>query len=257
MLKLFLIIFIALSLVADEYAFDMDEVEPEPYEYSGYLRVEDKAQQLSEPNEEYQNYLHLEGLFNFSYFYDMLTFKTSLMVTHDYIKEKLSKSDFPLNELYVEAKLNTNHTLLAGKESLQWGKGYYYNPVAFFDRPKDPLQPTQTREGYFVTKYSYNKSFNSSLKNISLDLVYLPASKSINKDYYKLTTNQENSNNIAARLYLLWYDTDIDFIYNYSDVAKDKIGIDFSRNIQTNFEVHGEFAKVIVKIIHIFWVYAI
>ena len=245
MSKVLLLIFISLSLYAEEYEFDMGTIEPEPYEYSGYLRVDNKLQHLDQPENKYQNYLHLEALFNFTYFHDIFRFKTSMMATKDYIKDKLSKSDFPLNELYAEAKLSTNHAVLAGKESLQWGKGYYYNPVAFFDRAKDPLQPTQTREGYVITKYSYNKSFNSSLKNLSLDLVYLPANKSINKDYYNQVTNQENSNNIAMRLYLLLYDTDIDFIYNYSDVAKDKIGIDFSKNIQVNFEIHGEFAKVI------------
>lgn len=245
MSKVLLFIFISLSLCADEYAFDIDEVEPEPYEYSGYLRVDNKVQHIDEPEGEYQNYLHLEALFNFTYFHDIFRVKTSLMATKDYIKDKLSKSNFPINELYVEAKLNTNHALLVGKESLNWGKGYYYSPVAFFDREKDPLQPTQTREGYVITKYSYNKSFNSSLKNLSFDFVYLPASESINKDYYNQVTNQKNSNNLAMRLYLLWHDTDIDFIYNYSDEAKDKIGIDFSKNIQTNFEVHGEYAKVI------------
>jgi len=47
------------------------------------------------------------------------------------------------------------------------------------------------------------------------------------------------------RLYLLFYDTDIDIIYNYSDGVSDKIGIDFSKNIQTNFEIHGEYANSI------------
>ena len=223
----------------------MDEVEPEPYEYNGYLRVDNKVQHLDQEEDEYQNYLHLEALLNFTYFHDIFRIKTSLMATKDYIKDKLSESDFPINELYLEAKINTNHSLLAGKESLQWGKGYFYNPVAFFDKDKDPLQPTQSREGYVIGKYSYNKSFNSSLKNLSFDFVYLPASESVNKDYYNLVSNQENSNNIAMRLYLLLYDTDIDFIYNYSDVNEEKIGIDFSKNIQTNFEIHGEFSKVI------------
>lgn len=245
MSKVLLFIFISLSLFGDEYEFDMGEVEPEPHEYSGYLRVDDKVQHLDQPTDKYQNYLHLEALLNFTYFYDKFTFKTSLMAMYDHIDDKLSENDLPINELYTEYKLNTNHTFLFGKESLQWGKGYYYNPVAFFDRDKDPFQPMQTREGYFISKYSYNKSFNSYLKNFSFDFVYLPASESINKDYYNLVTNQKNSNNIAMRLYLLLYDTDIDFIYNYSDVSKDKIGVDFSKNIQTNFEIHGEFAKVI------------
>ena len=244
---LLIFVSLSLSLLAGEYDFDMDEVEPKTYEYDGYLRVDNKVQNLEQPEDKYQNYLHSEALLNFIYFYDIFRVKTSLMATNDYIKDKLNESNFPINELYIEAKINTNHSMLVGKESLQWGKGYFYNPVAFFDRNKDPLQPTQSREGYVVGKYSYNKSFNSSLKNLSFDFVFLPASESVNKDYYMLLTNENNSNNIAMRLYLLLYDTDIDFIYNYSDVVKDKVGVDFSKNIQTNFELHGEFSKQIDK----------
>ena len=245
--KLLIFVLITLSLSADEYDFDMSVLDPEPYEYNGYLRMDEKAQKLNGDSEAYQNYIHTEALFDFSYFFDKVTFKTSLMATYDYIKDKLKEDDSSVNELYLESKLNTNHTLLLGKQSLKWGKGYYFNPVAFFDRPKDPAQPTQTREGFTLVKYSYNKSFRGELKNISFDFVYLPSNENINKDYYHLNTNDEDANNIAMRLYLLLYDTDIDFIYNYSDASDEKIGIDFSKNIQVNFEIHGEYAKVIDK----------
>lgn len=241
-------------MYAGEYDFDMDaieEIEVKNYEYHGYLRIEDRFQHLntsspsyiqSGDNSEYQNYLHLEALLDFSYFYESLTFKASMMGTYDYIKDTRSEDNYPINELYIENKFSHNHSALVGKESLKWGKGYFFNPVAFFDRPKDPTQPTLAREGFSIVKYTYNKSFNSSLKNISLNLLYLRATQGINKDY-KVLTRGENSNNIGGRLYLLYLDTDIDIIYDYSDETKDKIGIDFSKNLQTNFEVHGEYAK--------------
>ena len=43
----------------------------------------------------------------------------------------------------------------------------------------------------------------------------------------------------------MYLDTDISFIYLYSDAQKDKIGFTFSRNLETYFEVHGEYAKEI------------
>ncbi|MEA1920667.1 MAG: hypothetical protein U9N52_12570 [Campylobacterota bacterium] len=232
-------------LLGDEYGFDMDAIEPEPYEYSGYLRVDNKFQRLNEEPSATQNYLHAEGLFDLSYHYEDVTFKSSFMATYDYIKDKLKESDLPVNELYLDVKLTSNHSFLIGKESLKWGKGYFFNPVAFFDRPKDPTQPTLAREGFLLSKYSYNKSFNTVLKNLSLDLVYLPSTEAINSDYYKLITHKEDAHNAAFRLYLLFYDTDIDIIYNYSDIASDKIGIDFSKNIQSNFELHGEYANTL------------
>jgi len=243
--KLLLSLVLISSLYGDEYEFDMGAIEQEPYEYSGYLRLDDKAQRLNSEPTKYQNYIHAEALFDFSYDYEMFNFTSSFIAAHDYIKDVTSDNDFGVNDLYIEAKLNTNHTLLVGKESLMWGKGYYFNPVAFFDRPKDPNDPTKTREGFVIAKYSYNKSFQSELKNLSFDFVYLPSTEEINKDYYNLVTDKKDANNIALRLYMLLYDTDIDIIYNYSDEANEKIGVDFSKNIQTNFEVHGEYANVL------------
>lgn len=245
MSKLLIIFFLTLLLIADDYNFDIQDIEPKSYEYGGYLRADNKVQNLRDQEIEYQNQLRLEGLFDFNYFYDIFKFKSSAVTVHEYIHNKISETEFHFNELYIDAKLNDNHSFLAGKKSLMWGKGYFFNPVAFLDRKKDPSDPTQVREGFILTKYSYNKSFESSLKNLNLDIVYLRADDSINKDYYLLNTNEEASHNFAAKLYLLWYDTDIDIIYNYSNKADKKIGVDFSKNIDVNFEIHAEYAKII------------
>ena len=246
MFKTLLLISLATIMVmADEYSFDMDNIEPKSYEYGGYLRADNKTQRLREQEDEYQNQLRVEGLLDFSYLYDIFTFKANGVGTYEYIHNNTAKTESHFNELYVDAKLSVNHSFLAGKKSLMWGKGYFFNPVAFLDRKKDPTDPTVAREGFILTKYGYNKSFSSSLKNLTLDLVYLKADENINNDYSLLNTNEKASDNFAAKLYLLWYDTDIDFIYNYSDKAKEKIGVDFSKNIDINFEVHGEYAKVL------------
>lgn len=237
MIKLLIILFLSIILFGDEYDFDISNIEPKEYEYNGYLRIDDKFQKLDKSSDEYQNYIHTEALFNLLFFRENITLKASVMATYDYIKDNLSESEFPINELYGEVKINTNHSLLLGKKSLKWGKGYFFNPVSFLDRAKDPTQPTQVREGYYMLKYSYNKSYKSDLKNLSYDVIYLPSTESVNKDF------NADSNNLAARLYLLYFDTDIDIIYHYSDTNKDKIGIDFSKNIETNFEIHGEYAK--------------
>lgn len=245
MSRISLIFFLCVKLFASQYDFNVDTIEPKAYEYGGYLRVDDKIQKLDKGDKEYQNYLRTEALLNYTRFYDIFRFKSSLMATYDHIDDRLSKSDFPINELYMEAKLNTNHSILIGKESLGWGKGYFFNPVAFFDRAKDPAQPTQVREGFVIAKYGYNKSFDaSSLKNVSLDIIYLPADDSLNKDYF-LINGSKDSDNFGMRVYFLLYDTDIDIIYSYSDTAKEKIGVDISKNIRTNFEVHAEYAKII------------
>ncbi len=235
MFRLLYIFILLFSITkADEYDFDMSAIEQKPYEYSGYIRLDNKTQQLQDDTKAHQNYLHVEALLNFSYNVDIFNFYASDIVSYDYIKSRTSENDSTVNDLYLQAQLNTNHSLLVGKESLGWGKGYFFNPVAFFDRVKDPTQPTQAREGFVIAKYNYNKSFSSELKNLSFDFVYLPSTDEIKDD-----------TNIASRLYLLLYDTDIDIIYNYASESSNKIGIDFSKNIQTNFELHGEYANIL------------
>ena len=246
MFKTLLLISLAAAVaMADEYSFDIENIEPKSYEYGGYLRADNKTQRLREQEDKYQNQLRVEGLLDFSYFYDIFTFKASGVGTYEYIHNKTAQTESHFNELYIDSKLNVNHSFLVGKKSLMWGKGYFFNPVAFLDRKKDPTDPTVAREGFIVTKYGYNKSFSGSLKNLTLDLVYLRADGNINRDYYLLNTDKKASDNFAAKLYLLWYDTDIDLIYSYSDKTNEKIGADFSKNIDINFEVHGEYAKFV------------
>ena len=50
--------------------------------------------------------------------------------------------------------------------------------------------------------------------------------------------------NFAAKAYFLLYDTDIDFMFLAGGSKTPRYGFDFSRNIGTNLEVHGEFAFI-------------
>jgi len=47
---------------------------------------------------------------------------------------------------------------------------------------------------------------------------------------------------VAGKIYFLLYDTDIDLIFLTGGSKTARYGADFSRNITTNWEVHGEFA---------------
>ena len=56
-----------------------------------------------------------------------------------------------------------------GKKTLNWGKGYAWNPAAFLDRPKNPDDPELAREGYIVASVDYTKSWDGqALKTFSL-----------------------------------------------------------------------------------------
>ena len=49
--------------------------------------------------------------------------------------------------------------------------------------------------------------------------------------------------NPAAKLYGLWYDTDIDLLWAGKGSQPARFGVDFSRNLGTNVEIHGEWAR--------------
>jgi hypothetical protein len=124
---------------------------------------------------------------------------------------------------------------------MKWGKGYAWNPAAFIDRPKDPDDPELALEGYVVAVADYIKSFPGNLKTFSFTPLILPEyrSSNINDDF-----GQSDALNVAAKAYILFYDTDIDFTALAGGSKTPRYGFDFSRNISTNFEVHGEFAYI-------------
>lgn len=124
-----------------------------------------------------------------------------------------------------------------GKKTLKWGKGYAWNPIAFVDRIKNPDDPELALEGYVVTSADYIKSFDGSLKTFSFTPVLVPVYDHINSDFGRI-----DHLNFAGKMYFLLYDTDIDFIFLVGGSKANRYGIDFSRNITTNLEIHGEFA---------------
>ena len=178
-----------------------------------------------------------EAFLNYRYFYDKFIFEGEFMANYENIDFN-EEDTFTSNQLFVNYKYNENHQLNLGKKTATWGKGYFFNPIAFIDRKKDPTNPEASKEGYGSINYKYNKTFQRDLQNITFDLVYLRTTPDFNEDFYN-----QNSNTIALKTYLLYKDIDIDFAYLYNDKLPNKFGIDFSTNIETNFEIHGEYAK--------------
>ena len=122
---------------------------------------------------------------------------------------------------------------------MKWGKGYAFNPAAFVDRPKDPDDPELALEGYYVAAADYIKSFDGPLKTFSFTPVLLPEYDHINDSF-----GNSNKLNFAGRFYFLLYDTDIDLMFLTGGSRPDRYGMDFSKNITTNLEIHGEYAYV-------------
>lgn len=239
----------SLPLIAvDEFSFDISSYEKKPYEFGGYVELVTDRQWLNTDSAAYKlNSLSLADR-------DIINHQlTTIELTGKYIKNNWqvffnahaiaerdsigSEEDSEIYEGILAYKPDPGFTFELGKNALKWGKGYAWNPVGFVERPKNPNEPDQSREGYTMATMDIIKSFSGDLKTIAFTPVYLPVSKDLNNDYGNI-----DHNNIAAKLYLFYKDTDIDLVYLSEGSRSHRFGLDFARNITTNFEIHGEWA---------------
>lgn len=232
----------------EEYRFDPEEIEKSPFHLGGFaelrpaldlldrrsaqyrLRFFDNGRRELEP--EYNARLQLDG--GLEQGIARLSAQGVLEYQHTPLKEEAGAT---LNEGYLSIKPSASFTLAAGKKNLRWGKGYAWNPVAFFDRPKNPDDPELSLEGFWLASADYVRSFDGPLKTLSLTPVLLPVYGELNSEY-----GISGRVNIGCKLYLLFHDTDIDLLFVSRGSRGWRYGIDFSRNLATNLEIHGEFA---------------
>jgi hypothetical protein len=250
---LLVILFSPFCFAEEEYKFDISEIEKKPYHVGGYVEFkpilfgldQDAAlyklrfynQDEGKTTEAYNGKLQLEGSLEKGI--ARLFVRTNFDLQYSYLGWEHNDPDTMIYEGYLSLKPASSLTFNLGKQTLLWGKGYAWNPVAFVSRPKDPDDPELALQGYVTASADYIKSFDGPLKTISLTPVLFPVYKDINDDFGEI-----DHLNFAGKLYFLFYDTDIDLIGLIGKSKTNRVGIDFSRNITTNFEVHGEFAFI-------------
>lgn len=237
-------------LRAEEYSFDIAETEKKPYHIGGYvearpvlsgldrdaawykLRFFDRDQGRTLP--EYNAALLLEGSLEAGP--AKLVARTATQY-QDADRDATFKTT--VYEGFLTVRPSPSLAIDAGKKALKWGKGYAWNPVAFIDRPKNPDDPDLSREGFVVASADWIRSFGGPLATLSLTPVLVPVAEHVNEDF-----GEADHLDAAGKVYLLLYDTDIDLLFLSGGSRTSRLGLDFSRNLGTNFEVHGEYARV-------------
>jgi hypothetical protein len=235
---------------ADDYAFDTSETDKKPYSFGGYIEAKptlfvldrDAAlyktrfydRNVSNPQTEYDFTLQLDGAVEWNIFKAFARINNTLDHTYDGWSD-----DSKPYEAFLSAKPSPSLTAAAGKMTAKWGKGYAWNPVAFIDRPKDPDDPALNLEGYYMAGFDFIRSFDGPLKTFSLSPYLLPVDYGLNHDF-----GESGHLNYAAKAYFLLWDTDIDLMFLTGNSRPDRFGFDFSRNITTNLEIHGESAWI-------------
>jgi hypothetical protein len=235
---------------AEEYEFDLAEIEKKPYHLGGYAEVNpilfglDRDAALYKLRfynrdegsalEQYDMTLQLDGSYEKGMARVFARTNSSLNYTYEGWSGKTA-----LYEGLLSLQPSSSLTVDMGKKTMKWGKGYAWNPVAFVDRPKDPDDPAQNLEGFFVASADYTKSFQGPLKTFSFTPVLIPVYGEMNDDF-----GDEKHVNLGAKLYFLFLDTDIDFMFLSGGSKTPRFGSDFSRNITSNLEIHGELAWI-------------
>ncbi len=142
-------------------------------------------------------------------------------------------------EAYLRLRPTDMITLEAGTQSYKWGTGYAWNPVGFLNRRKDPNDPGEDLEGFISLKSSWIRSFGSTVESMAATVSILPVWDGVNEDF-----GRRNNINLAAKLYFLIKNTDVDLLYFTGNSRSSRYGIDFSTNISTNFAIHGELSWI-------------
>ena len=235
---------------AQDYSFDSAEFEKKPFELGGYLEFKQESLALNRDAAFYNL-----GFFNVAQRAD-LDRSTGTLQLVGKLRHGIGTFDFRTNSNVQRDQLAHDHdnsiyeaaysirpspgfTVEAGKRSLKWGKGYAWNPIGFVDRPKDPNDPQLAREGFVMADADWIASPGGDLQTIAFTPVLVPVSEHVNGDF-----GTRGHLNPAAKLYLLYRDTDIDFAWQGKGSRPARFGMDFSRNLATNFEIHGEWARV-------------
>jgi hypothetical protein len=252
-----LALLVAASLVmpvpaaADEdYSFDTGKYETKAFQLPGYVYIEPAYSRSNEDGALYQldffdesprddifrlpAALELEGRYRKGM--ATVSFRTHSSKVWDYEHEE---AEHALYEGLLTLQPTPGFTLDLGKKAYLWGTGYAWNPVAFVERAKDAGNADLAREGFWTASFDWIRSFDGPLKTVAFTPLVLPNRDDINEDF-----GRSGHTNFAARLYLLYGNTDIHFMALAEGSKSARYGMDFASNLSPNFEIHGELAYI-------------
>lgn len=158
------------------------------------------------------------------------------------------------SELYVSISPKPWLNLLFGKKRIIWGPGFAFNPTDLVNPPKDPTDPNFQRAGAWVArvelpfeKFTFSALFSPQVlyqqSGIPYSFMKYPdypladGTKPADDSYHYL---------VAARLYMLLFDSDINLFYFFSNKYNNllenasRFGGSFSRYFFTDYELHFE-----------------
>lgn len=243
----------ASAVGAADYRFDASEIETKAFEWGGTLEAKQEGLRLraasplvalslpgAAPRERLDRSTGTLELWARAHAGPVVAdLRTRSVAAHDAQEDT---TDSRVLEGGLRWTLSPQWTLDAGQRVQRWGKGYAWNPVGFIERPKDANDPQQAREGYTMLGAEWVRSFDGAwggaLSAASVTAVLVPTSGRVNAAY-----GASGHLNPALKLSALVHDTDVDLLWAGRGSRPARFGIDFSRNLGSQLEVHGEWAR--------------
>jgi len=156
-----------------------------------------------------------------------------------------------MSELYGTLNLGAHANLTVGKKRVVWGSGLAINPTDLLNPPKDPTDPTLQRAGSWLARAEFPfDEFTVTLigaakatrqyAGVPSALIWYPDYKAAGQD----PGDQLSHYALAARVYGLWQETDINVMYYftnaYNDAFTDKsrVGLSLSHVFWNAIELH-------------------
>ena len=235
------------AIAAEAYSFDLEAFEAKPFEWGGYaesklehidLNSESAFYGLNFYNDPRSTIDRATGSLQLDIGYKKGIAAFNGLLHAEVMADPLGWSDtVDVYEANLSLKPQPSVTVDLGKRAFKWGTGYAWNPVGFIDRPKDPNNPEDALEGFIAAGVDLIKSFNHPLQTVAITSVAIPVYEHVNEEF-----GESGYLNFAAKLYMLYRDTDIDLVLFTGNSRSLRYGVDFSRNLTSNFEIHGEYA---------------
>jgi len=233
----------------EDFQFDVEAFEKKPFEWGGFLGLRG-TQLVADPDAGAPGSDGLDGsgrlVHQVSGEVDLeARLRKGPVVAHGQVRgtaetgEQGFGSRLSVFQLRLAAQPTPLLNLEVGKTVVRWGKGYAFSPIAFIDRPKDPGDPEEALEGFVLARAELTRGFDGPLETVSLTAAVVPVHEGVNEDF-----GLPGHENLAAKLYLLLLDTDLDLAALAGGSRGERFGMAVARNITSNVEVHAEAAWI-------------
>ncbi|MGM0599379.1 MAG: hypothetical protein ACQETH_06135 [Candidatus Rifleibacteriota bacterium] len=234
---------------ADDYSFDLSSFKPRRLEtnynldlrpgfsfYNESSRFYKLTNSADKPRRSQQNHSILTEMGGHYLLGDNSKYNFAALSTIKRFAGQTSDNHV-LNESYLSFDIDSRLRLGIGKKTFKWGKGYSWNPVNLAGRQKDLNDLELALSGYTMIYSQYNRTMEGPLSNLSLTTALIPVGEDLNHSFAR-----DKGWFFANQLYMLIRNTDVDLYLLTGYAGQNSYGIDFSRNLASNHEIHGEIA---------------